>query len=114
MISHQGKANAKQQNRYDRDDYIEMREENVRDGWLSQFRIAGANAAMDVGTYDYLSVMHYSDTSTSRNGQPVYVARPQYEAECAQLTCASSSRTGCRCIATSPGLSQRKSNANLM
>ncbi|KAM7443302.1 Bone morphogenetic protein 1 [Porites harrisoni] len=65
-----------EQNRPDRDNYINIKEENI----IPKFKFAFdkySNRKIDsLGVeYDYKSVMHYGAKAFSRNGQPTIVAR---------------------------------------
>ncbi len=64
-----------EQARPDRDDYIEVREENIDPVRISQFRKRDGDGE-GLGPYDYASVMHYSGSSFSRNGLPTIVTKP--------------------------------------
>ncbi|XP_061398642.1 zinc metalloproteinase nas-8-like [Musca vetustissima] len=67
-----------EQNRKERDEYVEIRYENIRDGLQNNFKRRARTAAFDV-PYDYGSIMHYSATAFSHNGQPTIVAKqPEY------------------------------------
>jgi hypothetical protein len=63
-----------EQSRPDRDTYIRILWENVQDFYISQFNKNTSNYVDSVGAYNYNSVMHYSATSASKNGQPTMVA----------------------------------------
>lgn len=67
--------------RPERDQFIEVRLQNVRSGVESQFEIMRqSNIDYRTNVYDFGSIMHYSATAASSNGQPTMVARPQYAA----------------------------------
>ncbi|CAG0915469.1 unnamed protein product [Notodromas monacha] len=57
--------------RFDRDDYVRIRFENVISGYESNFDIADLSQSVNVGgaSYDFDSVMHYELTAFSSNGQ---------------------------------------------
>lgn len=55
-----------EQSRRDRDAYITLRMENVATAQQNNFRMG----SVDVGPYDYDSVMHYGRYAFSTNGQP--------------------------------------------
>jgi Astacin (Peptidase family M12A) len=60
-----------EQNREERDSHVEIRMQNVKPGMEVNFRKLEAGRASGFGVgYDYGSVMHYSKTAFSRNGQP--------------------------------------------
>ncbi|XP_064554677.1 zinc metalloproteinase nas-1 [Drosophila montana] len=64
-----------EQNRYERDAYVQVLSENVKPGMLANFDKGSARTQSGFGVdYDYASVMHYSTTSFSRNGQPTLKA----------------------------------------
>lgn len=60
-----------EQNREERDQYIDVIYSNIKHGYEGNFVKAqkGSTSGFGVG-YDYGSVMHYSDTAFSTNGQP--------------------------------------------
>lgn len=64
--------------RADRDDYVEIRLENVQPGRESQFEV---RAGLVRGPYDFDSIMHYWEKAWSTNGQPTIVALPPNEDE---------------------------------
>ncbi len=61
-----------EQSREDRDEYVEIRRENIRAGSEHNFdqHISDGD---DVGAYDYASIMHYSAYAFSANGMPTIV-----------------------------------------
>lgn len=65
-----------EQNREERDQYVDIRLENVRKGYEVNFERAatGTSSGFGVG-YDYGSVMHYSEGAFSNNGQPTIRTR---------------------------------------
>ncbi|XP_054745664.1 hatching enzyme 1.2 [Anastrepha obliqua] len=64
-----------EQNRPDRDNYIRVLRQNVKKGMLGNFAKGSPKELHHFGvSYDYASVMHYSKTSFSKNGQPTIEA----------------------------------------
>lgn len=64
-----------EQNRYERDSYVKVLSENIKPAMMSNFNKGSAKSHSAFGVdYDYASVMHYSPTSFTRNGQPTLVA----------------------------------------
>ncbi|CAH1728175.1 unnamed protein product [Chironomus riparius] len=65
-----------EQNRYDRDDFVTVIKQNIKPDTLPNFEKAryGETTAYDV-TYDKGSVMHYSPTAFSRNGQKTILSK---------------------------------------
>ncbi|XP_055850302.1 zinc metalloproteinase nas-1-like [Episyrphus balteatus] len=66
-----------EQNRYERDSYIIVRPENIKENMKVNFIKSSQQSAqglMGIG-YDYTSVMHYSATSFSKNGKPTIEPR---------------------------------------
>ncbi|XP_050324461.1 zinc metalloproteinase nas-1 [Bactrocera neohumeralis] len=58
-------------NRHERDSYIRVLRQNVKNGMLFNFDKASPSELYSYGVpYDYASVMHYSKRSFSKNGQP--------------------------------------------
>jgi hypothetical protein len=55
-----------EQGRSDRDDYIRIHWTNLEDGWASQY--AQPVGALSIATYDYCSIMHYSQTGGAKPG----------------------------------------------
>ncbi|ALC46381.1 CG6974 [Drosophila busckii] len=64
-----------EQNRHERDRFVQVLSENVKPEMLVNFDKSSARiqSAFGIG-YDYASVMHYSPTSFSKNGQPTLKA----------------------------------------
>ncbi|EAT33220.1 AAEL011550-PA [Aedes aegypti] len=63
------------QSTYNRDEYVEIVWENIQPGTENNFRLYDADTVSLFGTdYDYGSVMHYSSTAFSINGQKTIVA----------------------------------------
>ncbi|XOZ34536.1 M12 family metallopeptidase [Halomonadaceae bacterium KBTZ08] len=56
-----------EQSREDRDQYVTIQWNNIKDGRESQFRIQNEQ---NIGPYDYSSIMHYGAWAFSRNGEP--------------------------------------------
>jgi hypothetical protein len=63
-----------EQSREDRDQFVIVNLANVQAGRENNFT-RSVNGASDIGTYDYGSIMHYSATAFSRNGQPTITIR---------------------------------------
>ncbi|XP_034486696.1 low choriolytic enzyme-like [Drosophila innubila] len=62
-----------EQNREERDEYVLINQENIRQSYLKNFR--KANSTVNFGVeYDYGSIMHYSRKAFSRNGLPTMKA----------------------------------------
>jgi hypothetical protein len=58
-----------EQSRRDRDVFVRVRLENVIPGMEHNF-FQHLNDGVDLGRYDYASIMHYPRTAFSKNGQP--------------------------------------------
>lgn len=65
-----------EQSREDRDNYITVNTANITSGREHNFFIADVNNSTDHGTYDYGSLMHYSNYAFSSNGQPTITTIP--------------------------------------
>jgi len=65
-----------QQNRDDRDRFVTIKKNNIRQGYEANFDKAksGETSAYNI-RYSYGSVMHYSATAFSKNGQPTIEAK---------------------------------------
>lgn len=64
-----------EQNRYERDSFVRVLEDNVKTGMMVNFQKLPFALATTFGVnYDYASVMHYRSTSFSKNGKPTLVA----------------------------------------
>lgn len=66
--------------RTDRDDYVEIRSQNIIDGAVGNFNKERYDSRYST-SYDYKSVMHYRSTAFSKNGQPTIVPRGDYNGE---------------------------------
>ncbi|KXJ15913.1 zinc metalloproteinase nas-4 [Exaiptasia diaphana] len=65
-----------EQSRYDSDQYVVVKYENMKDGASSQFDKQPLEFANTQGLpYDYASVMHYGRTDFSKNGLPTIEAK---------------------------------------
>lgn len=65
-----------EQNREERDEFVDIRFENVRKGYENNFEKASPGLASGFGVdYDYGSVMHYSTGAFTVNGQPTIVTK---------------------------------------
>ncbi|CAJ1388587.1 unnamed protein product [Effrenium voratum] len=66
---------AHEQSRPDREQYVSILWQNIRSGMESQFQVyAGADTSQP---YDVMSIMHYSSTAFTKNGQPTLLAKSQ-------------------------------------
>ncbi|KAH8414068.1 hypothetical protein KR222_004190 [Zaprionus bogoriensis] len=64
-----------EQNRHERDGYVQVLSENIKPNMMANFNKGSARTHSGYGVdYDYASVMHYSPTSFTRNGQPTLKA----------------------------------------
>jgi astacin len=61
-----------EQSRNDRDDYVDVRFENIYRGYEHNFQIQSSNGE-DIGEYDYASIMHYPSWAFSKNGEDTIV-----------------------------------------
>lgn len=65
-----------EQNRSDRDNHVIIRFENIQRGLEANFEKGSSGSTTSFGVpYDYGSVMHYSSTAFSTNGQPTIIAK---------------------------------------
>ncbi|MEZ4883617.1 MAG: M12 family metallopeptidase [Chitinophagales bacterium] len=63
-----------EQSRSDRDQFIEIKWDNISEDKKQNFDRKDATG-MDIGVYDFGSVMHYPATAFSKNGQPTIVSK---------------------------------------
>jgi len=63
-----------EQSRPDRDDYVQILWENIREEHYANFNRRDREGRYE-GTYDYDSIMHYSTQAFSKNGQPTIIPR---------------------------------------
>lgn len=69
-----------EQSRTDRDDYVEIKYENIKPGTSLNFKKFGANVIAPFGvSYDYGSVMHYGKTAFTKNGEDTIVPKTRAE-----------------------------------
>lgn len=65
-----------EQNREERDKFVTIQKNNIRQGYEVNFAKAKPGEASGFGvSYDYASVMHYSANAFSKNGQPTIEAK---------------------------------------
>ncbi len=62
-----------EQNRSDRDDFVDIFPQNIQNGAISQFRIT--QNSVNPGAFDVFSTMIYSSFTFSKNGQPVMLRK---------------------------------------
>ena len=62
-------------NRYDRNDYIEILTENMKEEFFKQFEIINETKNMLFTPYDYYSITHYGSNAFSNNGRETIRAR---------------------------------------
>ncbi|MEW7291088.1 M12 family metallopeptidase [Aquimarina sp. 2304DJ70-9] len=62
-----------EQNRSDRDQFVDIFPENIQDGAISQFRVD--NNSVNPGPFDVRSIMIYSSFTFSKNRQPVMLEK---------------------------------------
>ncbi|KMZ05527.1 hatching enzyme 1.2 [Drosophila simulans] len=64
-----------EQNRHERDSYVRVMKDNIKPEMMVNFEKSSSRTQYGFGVeYDYGSVMHYSPTSFTRNGQPTLKA----------------------------------------
>ncbi|XP_016981397.1 hatching enzyme 1.2-like [Drosophila rhopaloa] len=64
-----------EQNRHERDSYVRVMSDNIKPEMMVNFEKSSSRTESGFGVeYDYGSVMHYSATSFTRNGQPTLKA----------------------------------------
>lgn len=64
------------QSTYNRDDYVEIKYENITPGKENNFNKYNGDTVSDFDIeYDYGSVMHYSSMGFSKNGEPTIVPK---------------------------------------
>ncbi|KAK9961239.1 hypothetical protein ABG768_009036 [Culter alburnus] len=70
-----------EQSRYDRDDYVTIKFENIIKGYESNFDKYSENVTTTQGTpYDYYSVMHYDKNAFSNgNGSTIITKLPEFQ-----------------------------------
>lgn len=61
-----------EQSRNDRDEYVDVRFENIYRGYEHNFQIQSDNGE-DLGEYDYGSIMHYPSWAFSKNGEDTII-----------------------------------------
>lgn len=61
-----------EQSRNDRDEYVDVRFENIYRGYEHNFQIQSDNGE-DLGEYDYASIMHYPSWAFSKNGEDTII-----------------------------------------
>ena len=67
-----------EQSRTDRDEYIEVRFQNIVPSMIFNFN-QHISDGEDIGDYDFESIMHYPRWAFSRNGEDTIVPRPPYQ-----------------------------------
>lgn len=69
-----------EQNREERDDFVQILHQNIKAGYENNFEKASSGTTSGFGsTYDFGSVMHYSDHAFSVNGNPTIVSKVRVE-----------------------------------
>jgi hypothetical protein len=64
-----------EQARHDRDNFIRINWSNIQSGHSHNFNKYSTSTGLDLGAYDFGSIMHYSSTAFSANGQPTIVKK---------------------------------------
>ncbi|WKY09008.1 hypothetical protein Q1695_001846 [Nippostrongylus brasiliensis] len=73
------------QSRHDRDSYVTVMKDNIRDGWLDQFTMQTKNDNHNYGLpYDYGSLMHYGSTSGSKDKKGKLLTMVPFDPEYAE------------------------------
>jgi predicted SnoaL-like aldol condensation-catalyzing enzyme len=62
-----------EQSRRDRDRHVRILYQNIRPEMIHNFDQYSSEEGIDLGSYDFGSIMHYGQTAFSRNGQPTIV-----------------------------------------
>ncbi|XP_030764101.1 zinc metalloproteinase nas-13-like isoform X2 [Sitophilus oryzae] len=71
-----------EQNRFERDDFVDIAWSNIRKGHESNFDKADSSTTTGYGVpYDFRSVMHYSGTAFSTNGKPTIIPKDSSKTE---------------------------------
>lgn len=65
-----------EQSRIDRDSFIRVVTENIDPAMAYNFNKNTTSTGVDIGAYDYSSIMHYPAYAFSKNGQPTIVSVP--------------------------------------
>ncbi|MBI2687276.1 MAG: hypothetical protein HYX27_13235 [Acidobacteria bacterium] len=65
-----------EQSRQDRDTYIKVNYDRIKDGYANDFDIVPSNYGLDVGAYDYYSLMHYSRYAFTTGGTTIDPLQP--------------------------------------
>jgi len=63
-----------EQNRPDRNDYVDIHFENIKNGVENNFKLYNSNY-ITFGPYDYYSIMHYNSKAFSKNGNETIVPK---------------------------------------
>lgn len=64
----------------DRDVYVEIIKDNIKDGEYYNFKKFNESDVTDFGVgYDYESIMHYRDTAFSKNGNKTIIPKKDVE-----------------------------------
>ena len=65
-----------EQTRSDRDQFVTINFDNIQSGKEFNFNMANTSSNMDIGSYDYNSIMHYSARAFSKNGMDTITTIP--------------------------------------